>query len=243
MQRAAPSIRYGVAIAATVLCLLVRWPLRPVLGNSVPYVTLFPALLVSAYYGGLGPGLLATVLGGLGTLYFLIPPIGSLQIANFADVVGLVWYALVGVLASILSESLHRTRRRSEESEAQHRITLAGIGDAVLATDAQGRVTFSNFMAQALTGWTHEQAAGKPLEEIFRAFNESIGRPVENPVATVLRSGGVVGLGNHTLLEARDGSMRPIDDSAAPVRNDRGEIVGDITAHRAGAWSSTPAMK
>jgi PAS domain S-box-containing protein len=112
------------------------------------------------------------------------------------------------------------------------RVTLSSIGDAVIATDAAGRVTFTNGVAEHLTGWTHAQASGRALEEVFRIVNEETRAPVESPVARVLRLGKVVGLANHTLLVARDGAVRPIDDSGAPIRDASGKILGVILVFR-----------
>ncbi len=112
------------------------------------------------------------------------------------------------------------------------RVTLSSIGDAVIATDADGGVTFMNPAAQALTGWTQAEAAGVPLEAVFRIVNEESRLPVENPAARALREGVVVGLANHSLLIARDGTERPIDDSAAPIRNEAGEVAGVVLVFR-----------
>ena len=117
-------------------------------------------------------------------------------------------------------------------------VTLASIGDAVIATDTEGRVTFLNGVAQELTGWTQADAEGRPLETVFDILHEQTRQPVENPVATVLEEGRVVGLGNHTVLVSRDGTVRPIDDSAAPIRDGAGRMIGvvlvfrDVAEHR-----------
>ena len=111
-------------------------------------------------------------------------------------------------------------------------MTLASIGDAVIATDTEGRVTFLNAVAQELTGWTTEDAEGKPLEAVFAILNEKTRQPVENPVERVLREGVVVGLANHTVLIARDGTERPIDDSAAPIRDAAGKMIGVVLIFR-----------
>jgi PAS domain S-box-containing protein len=83
-----------------------------------------------------------------------------------------------------------------------------------------------------LTGWTQENAAGQPLEAIFVILNEETRHTVENPVARALREGLVVGLANHTLLIAKDGTERAIDDSAAPIRNGQGEVAGCVLVFR-----------
>ena len=108
------------------------------------------------------------------------------------------------------------------------RTTLSSIGDAVITTDNHGLVTFLNPVAQALTGWSLADAQGQPLEAVFQIVNETTRLTVENPAHKALREGVVVGLANHTLLIAKDGNERPIDDSAAPIRNAAGEIAGVV---------------
>ncbi len=129
---------------------------------------------------------------------------------------------------------LERQRFDSSVRELQEwfRVTLSSIGDAVVTTDTQGRVTFLNPVAQELTGWTHAEAQGKPLGMVFRIVNEQTRKPVENPVEKVLREGMIVGLANHTVLVAKNGSERPIDDSAAPIRSEAGEIIGVVLIFR-----------
>ena len=112
------------------------------------------------------------------------------------------------------------------------RVTLSSIGDAVVAADADGGVTFLNAAAQSLTGWTQAEAAGAPLEAVFRAINEETREAVESPAARALREGVVVGLSNHSLLVARDGTTRTIDDSAAPIRNEAGDVAGVVLVFR-----------
>ncbi len=112
------------------------------------------------------------------------------------------------------------------------RVTLSSIGDAVITTDTRGSITFLNPVASELTGWTQDEAAGVPLESVFNIVNEKTRRTVENLAIRALREGVVVGLANHTLLIAKDGTEKPIDDSAAPIRNANGEIAGVVLVFR-----------
>jgi PAS domain S-box-containing protein len=110
--------------------------------------------------------------------------------------------------------------------------TLSSIGDAVIATDETGLVTFMNRVAEGLTGWTQAEAEGQPLHTVLVIVNEETRQTVDNPAGKALREGVVVGLANHTLLIARDGTERPIDDSAAPIRNAQGKVVGVVLVFR-----------
>lgn len=117
------------------------------------------------------------------------------------------------------------------EERERYRVTLASIGDAVIATDTQGRVTFLNPVAEQLTGWD-AAALGRPLEEVFRIVNQATREPVPNPALRALKDGAIVGLANHTVLIAKDASERPIDDSAAPIRGASGEVIGSVLVSR-----------
>ena len=123
----------------------------------------------------------------------------------------------------------HRMERELRKSRQWYATTLNSIGDAVIATDTQGIVTFMNPVAERLTGWSNEEAVGCSLQKIFRTINEETRLPVELPVDKVLRQGVVVGLANHTILVARNGTEIPIDDSAGPIKGDKeGDMLGVI---------------
>jgi diguanylate cyclase (GGDEF)-like protein/PAS domain S-box-containing protein len=117
-------------------------------------------------------------------------------------------------------------RLYAEKERAQ--VTLHSIGDAVITTDADGRVAYMNPVAERDTGWNSDEAAGRPLTEVFNIVSELTGKPAENPVAKCLRDGVVVALANHTALTRRDGSVISIQDSAAPIRERNGRIIGVV---------------
>ncbi|GEM_PF-770770 len=119
-------------------------------------------------------------------------------------------------------------RRSQEELET----TLNSIGDGVIATDLEGRVVRMNPIAERLTGWSAAEAAGRNLDEVFRILSEDMRASVESPVPRVLREGVVVGLANHTVLISRDGTERPIADSGAPIRDDKGALRGVVLVFR-----------
>jgi PAS domain S-box-containing protein len=112
------------------------------------------------------------------------------------------------------------------------RVTLASIGDAVITTDADGRVTFLNRVAETLTGWPQHEAVGRPLSEVFRVVNETTRQRVDDPAMLAVREGRTVGLANHTVLIARDGTECPIDDSAAPMLGDGNTPMGTVLVFR-----------
>ena len=122
----------------------------------------------------------------------------------------------------------HQADRQLHDQREWLRVTLTSIGDAVIATDAEGRVSFINTVAELLTGWRVDAALNRPVTEVFRIINEKTGCPVEEPVARVLREGRVVPLANHTAVVTRDGRKVPIEDSAAPILDAKGQVIGAV---------------
>jgi PAS domain S-box-containing protein len=143
-------------------------------------------------------------------------------------------FGLVLLGLAILREGRLRERhgRHVAEREEWFRATLTSLGDAVIATDRQGMVTFVNPIAEGLLRVKSAEATARPVEEVFRIFGEYTHKPAENPVGRVLALGQVTGLANHTVLERSDGVLIPIEDSASPIRDDSGEIVGVVLVFR-----------
>ncbi len=124
-------------------------------------------------------------------------------------------------------------------SEKEHLlVTLRSIGDGVIVTDITGKVILINKVAEELTGWTQEEAIGRPYSKVFHIINEKTREEPENPIAKVIRTGLIVGLANHTMLLARNGTERIIADSGSPIKDKDGNIIGvvlvfrDVTEHR-----------
>jgi PAS domain S-box-containing protein len=122
--------------------------------------------------------------------------------------------------------------RPSERSPRWFEITLASIGDAVIATDTRSRITYLNRVAEVMSGWSASEAYGKPLREIFRLINEDTRQAVEDPVAAVLGTGKVLGLPFHSALLRRDSSSIAVEDSVAPIREANGVISGAVVVFR-----------
>ncbi|MGH7224844.1 MAG: PAS domain-containing sensor histidine kinase, partial [Gemmataceae bacterium] len=118
------------------------------------------------------------------------------------------------------------------EQRERLRVTLASIGDAVLTTDTQGRITNMNAVAESLTGWTQAEAVGKSLNAVFNIVDEQTRASLENPAQRALEQGVIVGLANHAVLISKDGSERFIDDSAAPIRDAQGQLLGCVLVFR-----------
>ena len=135
-------------------------------------------------------------------------------------------------------ESLEHKNRELEQQREWIQVTLSSIGDAVITTDSHGCVTFLNPIAESLTGWTLGEAMGQPLSAVFKIINEVTQAPIEHPVDQVLRDGRIVGLANHTALISRRGAITAIEDSAAPIRDPSGAVIGavmvfhDVSARR-----------
>jgi PAS domain S-box-containing protein len=142
---------------------------------------------------------------------------------------------LVALAYDVIRRDLLGRHAAEEEMSRQRewlRVTLTSIGDGVIATDVDGRITFLNAVAALLTGWPEKEAKGRPLEEVFRIVNEGTRQPMRNPQQQVMEHGTIVGLANHTLLLNRNGDETPIDDSAAPIRGAGGKVLGVVLVFR-----------
>jgi PAS domain S-box-containing protein len=190
---------------------------------------------------------LAEIIPVPGTPWFMIAKVDTSEILAEIGTLGLVALLIV-VLAimmtillaasffnnrqSKLFQNLFQAEKLHTQAQEEIRTTLYSIGDGVITTDEKGCVTRVNPVAETLTGWTETQAKGKPLTQIFQIINEISRSEVENPVDRVLREGIIVGLANHTLLIARDGTERPIADSGAPIYNQPGHVSGVVLVFR-----------
>ena len=230
MQR--PVTIYSMAIVALAVALLLRWLVDPLMGGSLPLVTLFGAVAFAVWVGGYRPAVLVAALGYLACAYLFIEPRDRIGFADFQTIVGLVAYAFTCLLIIAIGEAMRLAQMRASERGELMRVTLSSIGDAVITTDIEGRVTYLNAVAESLTGWTHQEALEQPLNTVFRIVNEQSREPLESPATRALREGGVVGLANHTILIAKNGVERPIDDSAAPIRNEHGRVSGCVLIFR-----------
>jgi PAS domain S-box-containing protein len=223
---------YALAIAALVAAVLLRALLDPWMRDALPLVTLFGAVAAAVWIGGYRPAILVGILGYLAADYLFIEPRGRLEIGDTAHQIGLFAYLFTCTLIIGFGEASRRAQIHASEHRELLRVTLHSIGDGVITTDVEGRVTYMNRVAEALTGWARQDVSGRPLDAVFRIINEQTRQPVENPAMKALRQGVVVGLANHTVLVRKDGSECPIDDSAAPISDERGRLSGCVLIFR-----------
>jgi PAS domain S-box-containing protein len=216
--------RYGLAVvlfgATLGLSLLLNY-INFKINLTIPIVF---SLVATAWYGGRGPGLLISILfEGTTILYTPIPPDSSVGRAIFGYFSVFSLYVFLALLIS----GLRKIQYRLKEQRDLLQITLSSIGDAVIAADNNGAVTFMNPVAEELTGWQQSSARGVPLEKVFRVVHEETRDEVTNPVAKVFETGSLVGMANHSVLISKSGKEFPIDDSAAPIM-DKGKIRGVV---------------
>ena len=160
---------------------------------------------------------------------------GMARSARTIAVGTLVSISLLVLCFVLLSRELSerkRARAALAKSELWFSTTLGSIGDAVIATDMNGAVSFINSVAHSLTGWSQEEARGKSMDLVFDIVNKDTRLPVENPVKKVFREGKVVGLADHTLLISKNGGEFDIEDSAAPIVTGIGETLGVVLVFR-----------
>ncbi|QEH37299.1 Autoinducer 2 sensor kinase/phosphatase LuxQ [Aquisphaera giovannonii] len=221
---------YGAAVLSVTTAFLLTYATWPAL-RPTPWAFFFASIVASAWYAGEGPGLLATALTAvLGNVFFLTP-YGAPSL-DAGSLVPTATFLIVSLFIVGLASAGRRADASDRAGRRHLRATMMSIGDAVIATDVAGRVTLMNGVAESLTGWEAGEAAGRRLDEVFSILDESTRGTVPNPVEKVLESGHIQGLANHTVLVARDGTERPIDDSAAPIRDDSGDLVGVVLVFR-----------
>jgi PAS domain S-box-containing protein len=184
-----------------------------------------------------------TAIIGSGNLDFVVRERTNDEIGDLSHAFNQMTANLKAVTASKADLEREIAERKRAEEELRRRrewlrVTLSSIGDAVIASDTQGRITFLNPVAVTLTGWQSEEALGQPIQSVFRIINEKTQQPAEDLVARVLGEKRAVALANDTALVTKDGREVPIEDSAAPIHDATGNVTGavlvfhDVTARR-----------
>ena len=215
-------LRYPLPLAVTALAAALSLALTP-LGPRVPFAVFIAAVLVSAWWGGLRPALLTTVVSAaaLSALwYFRVPPGEGRE--DYALRIGM--FVLVGLLAGYLSEQCRRAVRAVDHVHD----LFNGSGLGVIAADAEGRVTSLNALARTLTGWGDAEAVGVPVAQIFRPVDERTGEPLTLPLAEVAAGAAPHRLPEGTALLSSGGGVTPIEGTAQPLRDDAGGVTGVV---------------
>ncbi len=234
------------ALAVTVAFLLCAHVLDWVLLETVPYLVLLIAVLASAYYGGWKSGLIATALSAVLCAYFFVPENNSFWLIDSSDVLRLPLFVATGVVFSLLIQRMRSSQRQAVASaralraeQELWRDTLASIGDGIIATDVDGRITFLNAVAEALTGWPFGEAQGECLDEILQLTDEETSIPHENPARQALAGVKLTASAGGTILLSRDGRQQAIEYVAAPIAHEAGRgaagvvlVIRDITRRR-----------
>ena len=233
---------YAIAVVAAGAAIGLRFAAEPWLCGRLPYLTMFGAVAVAVWRGGLGPALLAAAAGFLAVNALIPNHPGASPYADVAFGLALFGYSLSCAVIIGFGLSVQRAQRRLRQEmdkrqigdrlsvaiAQQMRATFNSIGDGVIVADNEGRVLTLNPVAEALTGWSQADAANKPLASVFDILNEETRQAVVNPALRALAEGKVVGLANHTLLRARDGTERAIEDTAAPILWPDGSVHGVV---------------
>lgn len=219
-----PLHRSVFVLGLTALALVISLLIRPLIEPNL-FSLFLAAVLLSAWYYGFAGGLLCLALSAAAILYFFLPPFFSLTVGHFNAVGRLISFLAIGALLAWITSAWRG-------SKGLLAATLSSIGDAVVATDKEGRITFMNPVAEALAGWSQAEAKGKPLATVLRIVHENTRQPVESPVGEALREGAPVGLATDSVLLSKDGTEIPIEDSAAPIRDDSGAVRGTILVFR-----------
>jgi two-component system cell cycle sensor histidine kinase/response regulator CckA len=212
------------ALALTAVALLATVLLRPYLEPDVS-VFFLAATWISAWQYGRTGGLVAMALSSLAILFFFFRPDPAVSTTAWSTAFRLVAFELIAGMLTWMTAAWRDGRRLFGA-------TLSSIGDAVLVTDAAGRVTFLNPVAETLTGWPLAEARGKPAGEFLKLLAGKDREAVENPVARAIRERVLVGGPEPVLLVSRSGSELPVEHSASPVRDVSGEIQGAILVFR-----------
>jgi PAS domain S-box-containing protein len=219
------ALRYGFSVGLFAAAIGISLLLQKYSIKINLTILIMGVIFLASWYGGRGPGILTALLLEMTTIiYTPIPPDSSIAKAWF----GYFSVTLLLVSFALLISGRRRVEQRLREQGELLTVTLKSIGDAVIATDLDGRISFANPVSEHLTGWTAAEMVGKPLNEIFKIINEESRQPVESPFTAIVRRGATVGLANHTLLVAKDGAEIPIEDSGAPIRDAKGKVVGAI---------------
>lgn len=242
-----------VCLVGCMLLVLAQRTISEPVGGILTSLIYVVMIIVAGVIGGWRSGIAATLLGLFAAFVFFSPPYFMRAASNPIELFRLLSFGFLGVILSTTSGLLQLAWKRIEER--QHRLefevnerqraqvaekaradelmtTLASIGDGVIRTDREGRITFLNPVAEKLIGWKTEPASGRMLSDVFHIVDAATHQPVENPAIRALRDNCIIGESKHTILISQDGRERPIDNSASPIRDASGIVIGSVLVFR-----------
>ncbi|MDR3635323.1 MAG: PAS domain S-box protein [Isosphaeraceae bacterium] len=222
--------RYALALLSVALAAALSTALWEVV-RPIPFYFFIVAVIVNAWRDGLRSALVAGVAGALVVEYGFMVRDGTFALA-LADLARLALFVALAALVGVLAEERNRALRSEARLRRWYEAALASVDDAVIVTDAAGRVICVNGVAEALTGWPSEEAEGRVLGEIFPVMDGRTGEPLEDPGGKALRRSTIALPTGHTVLIARDGRATPVEERAVPFRGHSGRIAGAIVVFR-----------
>jgi PAS domain S-box-containing protein len=226
--------RYLLAVAVTIATTAVQWLLNTAFGRLPPFVLFYPSVLLSATLAGGGPGALAVVLSALAADFLFIEPVGYFAAKSTVDFISLGLFTATSMSVSVLVNRLHRARRLAAMARQQAflAVTLASIGEAVVATDTAGKVTFINPAAALILGRSQAEVRDQPLSSVFNVIDAANRGPVEDLITTILRSPSATGTIRDLILVSNQNREITVELRGAPVRADHGGVSGVVLTFR-----------
>lgn len=222
---------YILAIGISIIIIELKLSFVSILGSDTPFLLASLAIILSSLYGGYESGLVSLVATGILVTYFFLTPSDSFTISKhsllqlmtfFSEGLFLIW-VVVRVKRSQLRE--HHLRERLE-------VTLASIGDGVIAADTTSKITFMNEIAENLTGWQFRRARGKNINEVCVIIDEKTKAPIDNPFVETLKEGKVTSLSQQAVLKNYFGLEIPIDNTIAPIWSKKNKLLGTVLVFR-----------
>ena len=221
-----PALRYGLSLAAVLIAFGVTM-LVPTLRHRESFILFFAAVFLSAWYGGRRPGLVACLIAGFLWDYYVFEPAGEFSFGAEA-IIPLAVFLLVAVTTGSFTTSLTQAEEHAREQHEWLQVTLSSIGDGVIATDASGKISFMNGIAEKLTGWSGSQARGKAIDEVFSVSGHETGSMISRVFKENMTMNSPVG----AVLVCRDGAQVPFEGNAAPIRNSERQVIGAVLVFR-----------
>ncbi len=201
-------------------------------GDLRGFLLFLVPVILSAYVGGAGPGILSTFVSAGVMDRFLLPHASGLYLPSRLDGWRLIAFVAAGSLLSLVIDKQHRRKQQSRASRRLVDVTLANICDAVITTDGLGKVTFLNAEAERLTGWENDRAVGRLLSEIYETIDDETGKPSENPLEEVASAGAPARLNARTLIARGGREQTPIGESVSQIAHPEGRLEGFVVVFR-----------